>query len=114
MSVRVRFAPSPTGYLHAGGARTALVNYLIARVHGGTFVLRIEDTDAARSTRESIDAIVTAMRWMGLGWDEGPEAGGAYGPYLQSERREHYARHAAALRAAGKAYPCWCTPAELE
>ncbi len=114
MTVRVRFAPSPTGFLHVGGARTALYNYLFARVHGGVFVLRIEDTDAARSTDESVTAILDSLRWLGLAWDEGPGAGGAHGPYFQSERREHYRRHAGALRAAGRAYPCYCTPAELE
>ena len=114
MSVRVRFAPSPTGFLHVGGARTALYNYLFARANRGTFVLRIEDTDAARSTEESLSAILDSLRWLGLTWDEGPEAGGTYGPYFQSERRELYRRHAAALQAAGRAYPCYCTPAELE
>ena len=114
MSVRVRFAPSPTGFLHVGGARTALYNYLFARVHGGAFVLRIEDTDAARSTDESVIAILDSLRWLGLSWDEGPEVGGDHGPYFQSERRGHYHRHAEALRAAGRAYPCYCTPAELE
>ena len=114
MSVRVRFAPSPTGFLHVGGARTALYNYLFARVHGGVFVLRIEDTDAARSTDESVTAILDSLRWLGLAWDEGPEVGGDHGPYFQSERRDHYHRHAEALRAAGRAYPCYCTPAELE
>src|SRR5260221_14279573 len=104
MSVRVRFAPSPTGYLHVGGARTALFNYLFARRHGGVFILRIEDTDAARSTEESVTAILDSMRWLGLEWDEGPGKGGAHGPYFQSERRTHYARHAAALEAAGRAY----------
>jgi glutamyl-tRNA synthetase len=114
MSVRVRFAPSPTGFLHVGGARTALYNYLHARRHGGTFVLRIEDTDAARSTPESLAAILDGMRWLGLTWDEGPAVGGAHGPYFQSERREHYHAHAETLRAAGRAYPCYCTAAELE
>ena len=114
MSVRVRFAPSPTGFLHVGGARTALYNYLFARGHGGVFVLRIEDTDTARSTDESVAAILDSMRWLGLAWDEGPGAGGAFGPYFQSERRALYHRYAAALRAAGRAYPCYCTPAELE
>ena len=114
MSVRVRFAPSPTGFLHVGGARTALFNYLFARRHGGVFVLRIEDTDVARSTEESTGAILDSMRWLGLEWDEGPGAGGAHGPYLQSERRPIYARHAEALKAAGRAYPCFCTAAELE
>ena len=114
MSVRVRFAPSPTGFLHVGGARTALYNYLFARARGGVFVLRIEDTDAARSTDESVTAILDSLRWLGLAWDEGPETGGEHGPYFQSERRDHYHRHAEALRAAGRAYPCYCTPAELE
>lgn len=114
MSVRVRFAPSPTGTLHVGGARTALYNYLFARGLGGTFVLRIEDTDAARSTAESVEAIFDSMRWLGLSWDEGPEAGGTHGPYFQSERRERYRVHAEALLAAGRAYPCYCTAEELE
>ena len=114
MSVRVRFAPSPTGFLHVGGARTALTNYLFARVNGGAFVLRIEDTDAARSTDESLAAILEGLRWLGLTWDEGPGVGGAFGPYLQSERRALYARHGEELLAAGRAYRCWCTPEELE
>ncbi len=114
MSVRVRFAPSPTGHLHVGGARTALFNYLFARVHGGVFVLRIEDTDAARSTDASVRAIFDSLRWLGLSWDEGPQAGGNAGPYFQSERRPLYARRAEALREAGRAYPCYCTPEELE
>src|SRR2546428_9118292 len=105
--VRVRFAPSPTGFLHVGGARTALFNYLFARVQGGTFILRIEDTDAARSTGEALDAILDSLRWLGLHWDEGPEAGGDHGPYFQSERRDLYHRHAEELRAAGRAYPCY-------
>ncbi|HEY2953797.1 MAG TPA: glutamate--tRNA ligase [Candidatus Eisenbacteria bacterium] len=114
MSVRVRFAPSPTGYLHVGGARTALFNYLFARRHGGVFVLRIEDTDAARSTDEAARAIVSSLRWLGLGWDEGPEAGGGFGPYFQSARRERYHARAAALAEAGNAYRCTCTAEELE
>ncbi|MEK7823589.1 MAG: glutamate--tRNA ligase [Candidatus Eisenbacteria bacterium] len=114
MSVRVRFAPSPTGYLHVGGARTALYNYLYARRRGGTFILRIEDTDAARSTPESLAAILDGLRWLGLNWDEGPEAGGTHGPYFQSQRGEHYHAHAGTLRGAGRAYPCYCTAAELE
>ena len=87
MSVRVRFAPSPTGFLHVGGARTALYNYLHARASGGVFVLRIEDTDAERSTEESTRAILDGLRWLGLAWDEGPGVGGKYGPYFQAERR---------------------------
>src|SRR6185503_17701181 len=114
MSVRVRFAPSPTGYLHVGGARTALYNYLHARRKGGVFVLRIEDTDAERSTPESLAAIYESMRWLGLTWDEGPDAGGKHGPYIQSQRRDRYRLHADALIPKGRAYPCYCTPAELE
>ena len=92
MSVRTRFAPSPTGYLHVGGARTALFNWLFARHHGGAFVLRVEDTDEARNTDEAREAIFDGMKWLGLDWDEGPQVGGAYGPYFQSERREIYDR----------------------
>ncbi len=114
MSVRVRFAPSPTGFLHVGGARTALYNYLFARAHGGTFVLRIEDTDAERSTEESVGAILAGMRWLGLTWDEGPGAGGACGPYFQAQRRDLYRRYAGRLAAAGHAYPCFCTADEIE
>jgi glutamyl-tRNA synthetase len=114
MSVRVRFAPSPTGHLHVGGARTALYNYLHARRTGGVFILRIEDTDAARSTPDSLAAIFDGLRWLGLTWDEGPEAGGTHGPYFQAERRGLYREHADALLAAGKAYLCYCTAEELE
>jgi len=114
VSVRVRFAPSPTGFLHVGGARTALYNYLFARGQGGAFVLRIEDTDAARSTDESVRAILDSLAWLGLSWDEGPGVGGEHGPYFQSERRGLYQRHAAALEGRGLAYRCYCTPAELE
>ena len=103
-SVRVRFAPSPSGYLHIGGARTALFNYLFARCHGGVLVLRIEDTDQERSTPEAIQAISDGLRYLGLDWDEGPEVGGAHGPYLQSERTEHYGRYLEHLVAGGKAY----------
>ena len=88
--VRVRFAPSPTGYLHIGGVRTALFNWLFARRHNGKFILRIEDTDRDRSTDEAIKAILNGMQWVGLDWDEGPEVGGQYGPYIQSERLEYY------------------------
>jgi glutamyl/glutaminyl-tRNA synthetase len=82
--IRVRFAPSPTGHLHVGGARTALYNFLYARKNHGVFVLRIEDTDAARSTRESYEGILRGLRWLGLEWDEGPDVGGEYGPYLRT------------------------------
>jgi glutamyl-tRNA synthetase len=114
MSVRVRFAPSPTGFLHVGGARTALYNYLHARGHGGVLVLRIEDTDTARSTAGSLDAILDGMRWLGLAWDEGPGVGGPHAPYFQSERVGLYRAHAERLLAEGRAYRCWCTPVELE
>jgi len=112
--VRVRFAPSPTGYLHVGGARTALFNYLFARHHGGTFVIRIEDTDAERSTAESERTLVEDLRWLGLDWDEGPDIGGPYAPYRQSERLDVYRSVAEKLVADGRAYPCFCTDAELE
>ena len=87
-SVRVRFAPSPTGYFHIGGARTALFNWLYAKHTQGTFVLRIEDTDTERNTKESLNSLLTNLRWLGLDWDEGPDVGGPYGPYFQSERNE--------------------------
>ncbi len=111
--VRVRFAPSPTGHLHVGGARTALFNWLFARNKCGTFILRIEDTDRERSTEESYRGIVDAMRWLGLDWDEGPEVGGGCEPYFQSERRSHYARWAERLMAEEKAYRCFCTAEDL-
>ena len=111
--VRVRFAPSPTGNLHVGGARTALFNWLYARNLGGTFVLRVEDTDTARSTRESEEAMVRDLKWMGLDWDEGPDCGGPYGPYRQSERAAIYKQLADQLVADGHAYPCFCTDKEL-
>lgn len=102
--VRVRFAPSPTGYLHVGGARTALFNWLFARKNGGKFILRIEDTDTERSTRESEQMIMNDMKWLGLYWDEGPDIGGAFGPYRQSERLEIYRKHAYELVDKGYAY----------
>lgn len=113
-AVRVRFAPSPTGHLHVGGARTALYNWLYARGRAGRFVLRIEDTDLSRSTDEAIRQIISSMRWLGLDWDEGPETGGEFGPYRQMERTELYRGAAGRLLAEGKAYHCYCTPAELE
>jgi len=112
--IRVRFAPSPTGHLHVGGARTALYNYLYARKNNGVFVLRIEDTDAARSTRDSYEGILRGLKWLGLEWDEGPDIGGDYGPYLQSARGVLYHSEADRLIRGGKAYRCFCTPEELE
>ena len=112
--LRVRFAPSPTGYLHIGGARTALFNWLLARRHSGVFILRIEDTDTERSSSEMVDAVLDGMRWLGLEWDEGPNVEGPYAPYFQSERLERYRAMADGLVAAGKAYHCYCTPAELQ
>jgi len=111
---RVRFAPSPTGYLHIGGARTALFNWLYTRRHGGAFLLRVEDTDRERSTAESVQAILDGLRWLGLDWDEGPGIGGPVGPYFQTERLHLYRTEADALIAAGKAYPCYCTKEELD
>ena len=107
--VRVRFAPSPTGYLHIGGARTALFNWLWARQHGGKFILRIEDTDRERSTQASVQAIFDSMNWLGLDWDEGPGVGGANGPYFQTERLDIYHEHAERLIRTGHAYRCFCT-----
>ena len=112
--VRVRFAPSPTGYLHVGGARTALFNWLFARRHGGTFVLRIEDTDAERSSADMVDGILDGMRWLGLDWDEGPIVGGPLGPYFQSERIDRHRAAAARLVDNGRAYYCYCTTEELK
>ncbi|MFH1369431.1 MAG: glutamate--tRNA ligase [Elusimicrobiota bacterium] len=131
-SVRVRFAPSPTGYLHIGGARTALYNWLFARKHKGAFILRIEDTDEARSTEESVGAILESMKWLGLDWDEGPRVvsdkkvesgvitqfttGGDYHPYFQMRAHQEgvYAKYAEQLLTEGKAYRCFCSPEEVE
>jgi glutamyl-tRNA synthetase len=111
---RVRFAPSPTGYLHIGGVRTALFNWLWARKTGGSFVLRIEDTDQERSTPESKAVILDSLGWLGIDWDEGPGVGGSYGPYTQMERLHVYAEMANKLISAGKAYRCYCTKEELD
>ena len=113
-SVRVRFCPSPTGSPHVGFARTALYNWAFARHHGGTFVFRIEDTDKARSTEESYDAMLGAMRWLGLDWDEGPEVGGPHGPYRQSERSDLYRDVLGRLADSAYTYDCFCTPAEVD
>ncbi|NOZ06220.1 MAG: glutamate--tRNA ligase [Chloroflexi bacterium] len=110
---RVRFAPSPTGYLHVGGARSALFNWLFARHYGGQFILRIEDTDRTRYQEDALDDLLSGLRWLGLDWDEGPEAGGPYGPYFQSERTDIYRRYAEQLIAEGHAYKCFCSPDRL-
>ncbi len=112
--VRVRFAPSPTGHPHIGGMRSALFNWLFARHCGGTFILRIEDTDVARTVPGSVDAICNGLRWLGLQWDEGPQVGGKYGPYFQSERLPLYQKLAKQLVDQGDAYYCFCTPQRLE
>ena len=112
--VRVRFAPSPTGKLHVGGARTALYNWAFARANHGTFILRIDDTDPTRSTEENTQVILRAMKWLGLDWDEGPEVGGDYGPYFQTERLDVYRDAARKLVDEGRAYYCFCTPEKLE
>jgi glutamyl-tRNA synthetase len=111
---RVRIAPAPTGSLHVGNARTALFNYLFARRHGGSFVLRIEDTDRARSTDEAIQVVFDSLHWLGIQWDEGPDVGGPYPPYRQSEKLGRYAEIAERFLAEGHAYRCYCTPEELE
>ncbi|HEX2171978.1 MAG TPA: glutamate--tRNA ligase family protein, partial [Dehalococcoidia bacterium] len=113
-TVRVRFAPSPTGEPHIGNIRTALFNWLFARHHGGTFVLRIEDTDQNRLVPGALEAIMAGLRWLGLQWDEGPEVGGAFGPYFQSERLDLYRVAAAKLVASNAAYPCYCSPERLK
>jgi len=112
--MRVRFAPSPTGLLHVGNARTALFNWLLAHGKDGTFILRIEDTDSERSTRESESGILEDLRWLGLDWDEGPDVGGLHGPYRQSERVHLYASYANELISGDDAYYCFCSPAKLE
>ena len=110
---RLRFAPSPTGYLHVGGARTALFNWLYARRNGGTFILRIEDTDTERSSADMVEGILEGLTWLGLAWDEGPGIGGAHGPYFQSQRYDRHRAAAASLVAAGRAYYCYCSAERL-
>jgi glutamyl-tRNA synthetase len=112
--IRVRFAPSPTGYMHVGNLHTAVFSWLFARHEGGTFVLRIEDTDELRFTEDAVKVIYEGLRWLGLDWDEGPDIGGPYGPYVQSERLPIYREYIDKLLAEGKAYECFCTPEELE
>ncbi|MCJ7522958.1 MAG: glutamate--tRNA ligase [Dehalococcoidia bacterium] len=111
--VRVRFAPSPTGYPHIGNIRTALFNWLFARHSGGSFIVRIEDTDVTRKVEGALEAILDGLRWLGIDWDEGPEKGGDYGPYFQSERRDLYHRYAQQLLEGGHAYKCYCSPERL-
>ncbi|MGQ9701563.1 MAG: glutamate--tRNA ligase [bacterium] len=112
--IRVRIAPSPTGFFHIGSARTALYNWLFARHNNGKFILRIEDTDLSRSSKEMTKIIFDALNWLGLDWDEGPDKGGEYGPYFQSERKEIYKKYAQKLIEQNKAYWCYCTPEEIE
>ncbi|MGH2788044.1 MAG: glutamate--tRNA ligase [Actinomycetota bacterium] len=112
--IRTRIAPAPSGSIHVGNARTALYNWLLARRHGGTFVLRIEDTDAKRATEDAYRAVLEDLRWLGLDWDEGPEVGGSFGPYRQSERVDHYRAATEKLVAGDHAYRCYCTQEELE
>ncbi|HEV2359614.1 MAG TPA: glutamate--tRNA ligase [bacterium] len=114
MAVRTRYAPSPTGYLHVGGAWMAFFTWLFTRHEGGQFVLRIEDTDRSRSTEAFEAAILEDLRWLGITWDEGPDVGGPVGPYRQTERAELYREHAGTLVVLGAAYPCYCLPEELE
>ncbi|MDO5044357.1 MAG: glutamate--tRNA ligase [Coriobacteriia bacterium] len=111
--VRVRFAPSPTGLLHIGGARTAIYNWAFARKHKGTFILRIDDTDPERSTEENTQAILDSLTWLGIDWDEGPLVGGDYGPYFQTQRFDTYEEALEQLKAKGEVYPCFCTAEEL-
>jgi len=112
--VRVRIAPSPTGFFHIGSARTALFNWLFARKHAGAFIVRIEDTDRTRYNPEAVDDLVTSLRWLGLDWDEGPEVGGDHGPYIQSDRLDLYQHYADWLVQEGHAYRCFCSPERLE
>jgi len=112
--VRVRYAPSPTGYPHVGNIRTALFNWLFARHHNGSFIVRIEDTDVARTVEGAVEAILDGLRWLGMDWDEGPDIGGDYGPYFQSERLNLYKEAAKRLVEQGDAYYCYCTPERLE
>src|SRR5439155_15510496 len=112
--VRTRYAPSPTGVPHVGNIRTALFDYLLARHFGGQFIVRIEDTDRARSVPGAVEAICESLNWLGLDWDEGPQVGGPYEPYVQSERLEYYTAAAARLLEQGDAYECWCSSERLE
>jgi glutamyl/glutaminyl-tRNA synthetase len=112
--VRVRYAPSPTGHPHVGNIRTALFNWLFARHHGGSFIVRIEDTDTTRSVDGAVETILGGLKWLGLDWDEGPDVNGGYGPYYQSKRLKIYAEAASRLVAQGDAYRCYCSPQRLK
>jgi glutamyl/glutaminyl-tRNA synthetase len=112
--IRVRFAPATTGYLHVGGARTALFNFLFAKRYQGTFILRIEDTDKEKSRKEFEEDIINSLLWLGINWDEGPDVGGNFGPYRQSERGEIYKKYLQKLLEEKKAYFCFCSEEELE
>src|SRR5262249_26862698 len=114
MSIRTRFAPSPTGYLHIGGVRTALFNWLLTKRQGGQFILRIDDTDTERNKAEALQPILDGFRWLGIQWDEGPEVGGPYGPYFQSQRGNLYRDAALKLLEAGHAYPDYLSKEELD
>src|SRR5271166_389913 len=114
MAIRTRFAPSPTGYLHIGGVRTALFNWLLTKRHGGQFILRIDDTDIVRNKAEALQPILDGFRWLGIQWDEGPEVGGPYGPYFQSQRLPSYFDAAMKLLETGHAYPDYLTKEELD
>ena len=114
MTVRTRFAPSPTGYLHIGGVRTALFNWLFARKHGGQFILRIDDTDQQRNVAEALQPILDGFRWLGLDWDEGPEVGGPHGPYYQSQKLDRYQEAVRQLLDKGLAYWDYATPEEMK
>ncbi|TFG94660.1 MAG: glutamate--tRNA ligase, partial [Calditrichales bacterium] len=112
--IRVRFAPSPTGYVHVGSLRTALYNYLFAKHHGGDFILRVEDTDQARYTEGAVENLLETLRWSGLAYDEGPEKEGPYGPYFQSMRTDIYKKYVEKLITDGNAYPCFCSAERLD
>jgi glutamyl-tRNA synthetase len=114
VTVRCRFAPAPSGSIHVGNARTGLFSWAFARHHGGTFVLRVEDTDASRVSEEAFHGVLESLRWLGIDWDEGPDVGGPHGPYRQSERMGVYREAVERLRSQGDAYPCYCTEDELE
>ena len=112
--IRVRFAPSPTGHLHIGGARTALYNYLFAKAYSGSMILRVEDTDRNRYVEDSAKQLIKDLKWLGINWDEGPDVGGIFSPYIQSERTKLHRSHAEQLVKIGKAYYCFCDKVRLQ